>query len=248
MDYGGFNDHPDTKNPAATAFRLPENVNGRLVSIILTHWDKDHYYSAVKKNVAAQACEWLVPRQMVSSQAVRFAAKLPNAKCWPESVGNQAVRIGIGHRDDLEIRKCKAFDHKAKNEDRNSSGLVVTILRWKRKDIKAMMILPGDCPFDAIPNVPSVPIFALVAYHHGSHVHWSKNTTKAISRMTTPRAMVYSFGRNNFGHPKRENYRPAWDRHSTSTKALRIRRHKFKNILWRRRMFALSVRRTVVRK
>lgn len=45
VDYGGLNDHPDATNPTNTGKRLPETVNGRLVPIVLTHWDKDHYMS-----------------------------------------------------------------------------------------------------------------------------------------------------------------------------------------------------------
>jgi len=63
VDYGGVIDHPDKTNPANTPTRLPIQYAGVRVSIILTHWDKDHYYSAYKKNPAAQKCEWLTPRQ-----------------------------------------------------------------------------------------------------------------------------------------------------------------------------------------
>lgn len=237
VDYGGLNDHPDANaiNPAATASRLPVNLYGSFVSIVLTHWDKDHYYSAVKKNPAAQACEWLVPRQIVSPQAVLFAAKLnkAKAKCWPEPRGNQAVRIGVGNGYDVEIRKCKAFVPNAIKEDRNISGLAITLLRWTGAKVDSLIVLPGDCHFDSIPNVPpGVPIRALVAYHHGSHVNWTNQTKQSISNMTATHAMAYSFGKNTFGHPQRMNYQPGWDPHATCTKDVRANGLEFQDFYW----------------
>jgi hypothetical protein len=62
VDYGGLLDHPDALNPTNTPLRQPTQYAGGTVSIVLTHWDKDHYYSAYRKNTAAQSCEWLAPR------------------------------------------------------------------------------------------------------------------------------------------------------------------------------------------
>jgi hypothetical protein len=57
-------------------------------AIVLTHWDKDHYYSAKKYNDEAKKGLWLVPRQLASPQAVKFAAGLSNALRWPEAQGS----------------------------------------------------------------------------------------------------------------------------------------------------------------
>jgi hypothetical protein len=222
VDYGGLNGHPLAMTPSLTSVRMPVALNDIPVSIILTHWDKDHYYSAVSKNPAAQVCEWLVPRQMASMQAVMFAAKLPNAKCWPESIGDQPVRIGVGLQSDIEIRKCKPFDPNDISEDRNVSGLVVSLLRWDSSAPTDMMLLPGDCHFDGIPNIPNVPIRAMLAYHHGSSVHWTAATTSAISNIGFKFNMAYSVGQNSYGHPVRTNYKHQWDPHAVATSELRI--------------------------
>jgi hypothetical protein len=232
VDYGGLQDHPDKTNPSYTKVRLPETVKGRLVPIVLTHWDKDHYYSAYKKNVGAKACEWLVPRQLASPQAVRFAATLSNAKCWPESEGATAVRIGVGSKRHVEIRKCKAYDATAVTEDRNVSGLAITLVEVDATTNVAMMILPGDCHFDAIPNLPTAPVRALVAYHHGSKVGWTSSTRSTIAGATTPRAMCYSFGTNSYKHPCRTNYRPDWDSNATDTQHLRAHHLEYQDFLW----------------
>ena len=232
LDYGGYHDHPDASNWKHTARRLPVTVNGRVVPIVLSHWDIDHYLSAHKKNPAAQSCEWLVPRQLVSPHAARFAARLASAKCWPESLGATPVSIRVGSDDTIEIRKCRSFNPSAVHEDRNLSGLAVTLVHTYAGPPDAMMVLPGDCAFDKIPNCPNVEIRALVAYHHGSHVHWSNATTSAIGKLASPRTMFYSYGRNTYGHPVRTNYVPDWDPHADTAQAVRSRGAESVDINW----------------
>jgi hypothetical protein len=99
VDYGGLGDHPDhgspLLNPAAS--RMPTTYGSGYTAMVLTHWDKDHYYSAKKYNTDARNGLWLVPRQLASPQAVRFAAGLPNALSWPESWGTAQSHF-IFHR------------------------------------------------------------------------------------------------------------------------------------------------------
>lgn len=220
VDYGGVIDHPDTSGTTPT--KMPVVYGGGHVSIVLTHWDKDHYYSAYKKNPAAQNCEWLVPRQWASSFAVRFAANLANAKCWPESLGQQTHSFTVGNDHVLQIRKCQAFDPNDPSQDRNTHGLAVVIIDQTVTSAKELMILPGDCQFNGIPGIPLAPIRALVAYHHGSHVHWSGNTGAAISNRAPKTNMVYSFSpATNYGHPDRTIYPPAWRANAQETPNVR---------------------------
>lgn len=236
VDYGGLGDHPDKANPSHTASRMPVKQGNAFVSIILTHWDKDHYWSAVKKNQAAKKCLWLVPRQHASPQAVLFAGQLNNARCWPESIGQQAHSFRVNADTDVEIRKCDKFNAQAVTEDRNKTGLAIALVRRNRTAGNAMMILSGDCAFDLVPNLPSVPIRAIVAYHHGSSTHWTSSTANAISSSCSSYRMVYSFGQNNgFGHPKRANYKnctPHWDAHAATTPNVRANSSEFTNVDW----------------
>jgi hypothetical protein len=235
VDYGGLGDHPDRNNPAATASRMPVKLNGVYVSVILTHWDKDHYYSAKNYNTSAQQCHWLVPRQLASPQAVRFAANLANAKCWPEAIGQQHKRFPVGSDQEIEIRKCQAFNATALTEDRNVTGLAITLLNRLQNVITSYMLLPGDCHFDGIPGLPHAPIRTLIAYHHGSQTGWKGSTSKAIdiANLALQRFMAYSYGQNNtYHHPRTINYQPHWDPSATHTPMLRGAGVQFADFLW----------------
>jgi hypothetical protein len=236
VDYGGLGDHPDrgskAMNPAA--IRMPVQYGSGLTTIILTLWDKDHYFSAKKYNTDAQKCQWLAPRQMASPQAVRFAAKLTNALCWPESRKKSAVKFSVGPNHYIEIRKCQSFVAKAITEDRNSTGLAITLLHYMNGALKNYMLLPGDCYFDGIPTLPTAPIRALLAYHHGSRTHWSAATKNVITRsLQSPRDLAYSFGKNNtYHHPRRYNYKPDWHRPRMETPDLRASGQQSYDFLW----------------
>jgi hypothetical protein len=234
VDYGGYLDHPDRADPAGTKIKIPVRVGGQQVAIILTHWDQDHLYSAHKYNVDAQECEWLTPRQWVSPFAVTLAAKLKDAKCWPESMGQDAHRFEVGGRHVVEIRKCLPFDKKRPREDRNLTGLAITVLELKSGDVTRQMILPGDCPFELIPNLPNVPIQHLVAFHHGSGNHWTPATTATITHGTRSRSMSYSYSpKNTYGHPDRRKYKPKWDIASQATPGLRRKGKRYVDLVWR---------------
>jgi hypothetical protein len=236
VDYGGLQDHPDEHVPSPqqmTAARQPVRRGNGYAGIILTHWDKDHYWSANKKNPEAQKCKWLVPRQMASMTAVRFAARLLKARCWPEKLGPKTVQILVGSTYAIELRKCRGFVSGNQSEDRNLSGLAIFLLRFLNRKIEACMLLPGDCAFHAIPNRPNAPLRGLIAYHHGSHTHWGVATASAIAQRAPKYQLFYSYGTSNgYGHPDRTNYRPAWDANAKSTDSLRKTGRRYADIVW----------------
>lgn len=242
VDYGGNEYHPDNKNPSHTATRLPVLSGPHYVPVILTHWDKDHYWSANKKNPAAQQCEWLAPRQWVSPQAARFAAKLANAKCWPESLGSKAASFAVGTDYEVEIRKCEAFPTNAKSEDRNHSGLAITIARKPLGEVATHMLLPGDCAFDRIPSLPgNLSLCAVVAYHHGASTDWCVKTEQALAKACSPHNMAYSYGThaygqpNHYSHPNRSNYQncnPNWDQGAKTTEEARANGRESEDLNW----------------
>ena len=227
VDFGGFNDHPEVgiNNGNPSAHRMPATLDGGYVSVILTHWDKDHCWSAYKKNSDAQNCFWIVPRQFVSPSAARLAAKLTNAKRWPENIGTRAVDIPVGANHRVTIRKCAPFDKNNLNADRNMTGLAITVVQANNNGDESVMLLPGDCPFDKIPNwESSLPIKALVAYHHGSHAHWTAGATEvSIQHWTHDSELAYSVGANTYGHPDKTNYDPDWNTKSKKTGDVRKR-------------------------
>jgi len=198
----------------------------------LTHWDKDHYWSAKKRNPSAKECEWLVPRQMVSPQAVFLAAEIEDAKCWPERQGNTSSRFTVSDEWDIEIRKCAPFSKTKKNEDRNQTGLAVTVQHRVEGRVDSYMLIPGDCPFDRIPHLPDAPIRGLVAYHHGAKRHWKKSTRAAIANAHNRHQLAYSYGENEYGHPYRRNYKPLWDTPALTTKGARAGNRIALDLLW----------------
>jgi len=234
VDYGGALDHPDKGNPSNTPRRLPTvDANGNDIPIILTHWDKDHFYSAYKGNPQAQRCEWIAPRQWAAPFSVRFAAKLANAQCWPESARAKAYRFTAGTQV-IEIRKCLPFRPSYRKQDRNTSGLAIAVIdESKGAESAVIMLLPGDCHFDGIPNLQTAPLRAIVAYHHGSHVDWTVSTAPAISTLATRINMVYSYSASNtYGHPDRTNYQPTWDASSDATPDMRARSDEYTDLIW----------------
>ncbi|HTV87149.1 MAG TPA: hypothetical protein VME63_17250 [Dyella sp.] len=241
VDYGGNEYHPDNGTPSRTATRLPVKPGASYLPIILTHWDKDHYWSANKKNPSAQQCEWLVPRQWVSPQAARFAAKLPNAKCWPESIGDQAKSFAVGADFAIDIRKCAAFPAHTNREDRNHSGLAIVLIRHPSSDA-THMLLPGDCAFDRIPNLPAnLSLCAITAYHHGASTDWRTATETTLTNAVASTHMVYSYGThppgttNHYGHPNRANYqipKHNWDTQATTTDEVRSAGNQSTDVNW----------------
>ncbi|WP_405243188.1 ComEC/Rec2 family competence protein [Lentisalinibacter salinarum] len=230
IDYGGYNYHPDKGkrgvNPSAS--RMPAELNGDPVSVILTHWDQDHCWSADQKNTEAQDCYWVVPRQYVSPSVARLAAKLTNAQRWPESIGSKAVSVSIGSKHTVTIRKCEPFDEYSVNADRNTTGLAVSVVRTKDDGSREVMLFPGDCSFDRIPNWEShLPLIGLVAYHHGSAKDWIAGVTDvAVQRWTADSMLTYSVGFNSsgqncYGHPVKSNYDPDWNTNSRITADVR---------------------------
>lgn len=235
VDYGGCIDHPDQADYSNVKSRLDveRSDNGR-IGIVLTHWDKDHYYSATK-NSKTGGCQWLVPRQKASISAASFAANLPNAACWPEEIGDDPKRFPVGGNCEIEIRKSKKYKAGAKSENRNLTGLAIAVIRKDENgDDEQMILLPGDNVFHKIKNLPDVPIRGLVAYHHGSHTHWHKvKSPVAINKCTTNNTVVYSCGENNpYNHPDKANYSANWSAREIDTRRIRNEPGDYRDILF----------------
>lgn len=221
LDYGGFGDHPDKPdNFPNTASRLPvRRSDGKLVTIVLTHWDKDHYYSATKVP-ESEECRWVTPRQKVGVQASTFSAKIENMFSWPEDKVEEGFAFPTDGKDFVMLEKIKnspvGLDQ---TEDRNHSGLVMSVVKVNSDpEVKnQLIILPGDAPFNEIHHLPTLrqecTLSGVVAYHHGSHTSWKNNQTNGNVTGNTldgsfnnPK-LVFSFGPNNtYGHPDESNY------------------------------------------
>lgn len=214
VDYGGLLDHPDP-TPNGVKSRLPIKSG---MSIILTHWDWDHYNSAKYNQDAVDDAEWIVPRQLVGPRALKFASSLRRAACWPDSAGATAYRFNIGAKFQIQIEKCAASPTTSgQKEDRNLTGLAVTIYKLDAQDNDdKYVLLPGDAPYDKIPSVQTIQgkCLGMLAYHHGSKRHWIKATDNHIpTKQRSSKKLIYSYGpSNSYGHPNRDKYEDSdWD-------------------------------------
>lgn len=227
VDYGGVIDHPDKQDFSKVNDRLPIDDDK---TVVLTHWDWDHYNSA-RHNGKAKGAQWLVPRQNIGPSALKLAKTLTNARCWPESQGQAPQRYSVGGSHDVQIEKC-APRPKGLNqpEDRNLSGLAVTVIeRDGQGSDSRFVLLPGDAPYHKIPSrvaaqPPGGDCLGLLAYHHGAHSHWIKATDTALPGYGSIAVrIVYSAGiSNSYGHPDRQKYQPSgWDGVGLETKDLR---------------------------
>jgi len=199
FDYGGLMDHPDRKKHERTKLRMPTNHAFGQSVIILSHWDKDHYWSAKWKNTDAKKSLWLVPNQWVSPQAAKFSAELENAFRWPEALEEKVIGVNLGDHTVL-IRKCGKHKKEVPYEDRNLTGLAVTIHNSQVTE-SPQVVLPGDCPLNRIPNLPSARISLLAAPHHGSKKGLKHFTIFCQAYMDSDSLMLISYGKNHFGHP-----------------------------------------------
>jgi len=199
IDYGGLMDHPDRGDPERTKLRMPvKHTFGKSV-IVLSHWDKDHYWSAKWKNTDAKESLWLVPNQLISPQAAKFSAELKNAVRWPEALEEQVIAVTL--RDHIVlIRKCGKRNKGIASEDRNLTGLAITIHNSGITQ-SPQVIFPGDCPLNRIPNLPSVKISLITAPHHGSKKGLADFAIFCHAYMDADSLMLISYGKNHYGHP-----------------------------------------------
>ncbi|HVY31039.1 MAG TPA: hypothetical protein VHB79_31000 [Polyangiaceae bacterium] len=146
--------------------------------VVLSHWDFDHWFSALKVPELAEL-EWLVPDQGgVGKRTLAFAQSLKNAKFWPD-IPSYSWSGGT-------IVRCTGTT-------RNDSGLAMFVSMPA-----GSILLPADATFDWIQVPPGTgALLGLVATHHGAgHVG------SPIPRPTPNAKLAYSFGYgNSFAHP-----------------------------------------------
>jgi hypothetical protein len=205
--------NPDYGNVANMAARFDFTVNP---SIILSHWDKDHYYGAVNAPTS-HGMNWLAPRQRIGVQCARFVNRLTNIQCYPAAGNAHRYQIanqgGTPHGGNGHIYVEQATGNA---NDRNLNGLCVTAITRDALDTADVgkIVMPGDAPYQDIPSLAAPPggapggaLAALFAYHHGSRTHFTLATRAAIPAaptVNTPLAFSYGLtagNANGFGHP-----------------------------------------------
>lgn len=210
IDYGGYQDNPHRQHNYVNCLsHWPIHPDG---TILLTHWDQDHYWSGLR-DTNLHTKKWLVPRQKVSSRVAVFSTKLQNGGCWPENRIHNAIRFRTGSGDEIWIEKIAKMSKPGRTENRNESGLAVSILRKRVNNIPDLIICPGDAPYSKIPHLqylrPACRLIGFVAYHHGSEAHWRQSDSDILTAgpaVSMP-TVVYSASPNNqWKHPHQYNY------------------------------------------
>ena len=152
-------------------------------TVVLSHWDSDHYYSALRSS-DLQKLVWIVPSQRIGPRAAKFASAV--AKNGELHVWTAQGSIVVGS---ITLIRCIG-------RNRNNSGIAL-LVQFKHLDTKASILLPGDAVFRNIPMVSTQAFTGLVASHHGGDIG-----SRASIPHTRNGLIAYSFGRGNtYHHP-----------------------------------------------
>ncbi|WP_448664135.1 hypothetical protein ACG3SL_05500 [Sphingomonas sp. CJ20] len=240
LDYGGRQDNPfEGKSRAEVDRMLPVSTDAL---VMITHWDEDHW-STGPKGDAAKAVDWLVPRQVTSPRAVRFAADLAKVRCIPEALVGTVFEYRAQNGDAILWQKiAKSSPSPSIHENCNRTGVAVALLR-RSGGAGQVILLPGDAPFDEVPLFDTLrsagtTLTGLVAYHHGSK-YPLRNGTRSLLRdwPVTPGGpcdIVFSYGAgNSYGHPHPDRYDTLTTRREVATPALRTTKSPYHDILFR---------------
>ncbi|MCV0387766.1 MAG: hypothetical protein K5821_15380 [Nitrobacter sp.] len=240
LDYGGRQDNPFQSRSRAEVDKILPVSTGGLV--MLTHWDEDHWSTAPKGD-AAKTANWLVPRQVTSPRAVRFATDLAKVRCIPEALVGSVFEYRAQNGDAILWQKiAKSSPSPSIHENCNRTGVAVALLR-RSDEAGQTILLPGDAPFDEVPlfaalRSDGMTLTGMVAYHHGSR-YPSRKGIRALFHdwRVTPGGscdVVFSYGAtNSYGHPHRGRYETVSPRREVSTPDLRMTKVPYHDILFR---------------
>lgn len=148
--------------------------------VVLSHWDWDHWSSAVRDPRATHR-RWIVPNQRFGSIHAAMAANIAENGAllvWPEGVVAIAGPL-------VDVVKCNG-------EPRNHNGLAM--YAKDPQGYGAPILLTGDADYAAVPRAQSLNLGGLVASHHGGrmrHPSVPRATTTGLERV------VYSYGPGN---------------------------------------------------
>ena len=203
-------------------------------TVILSHWDGDHYSTAwyitwYPTNATGQTTkqvpvghaevkdlQWLVPRQNKHPSKLEIVTMLTNIRCWPDTVVSH--RFNLDATTDLVVEKCIGGSGEY---DPNLDGLAVRLERVKaggdpskEADVVARILMPGDRAYQFIPSCaggpPPAKMAAMLAFHHGSETHLDAHAIAAMPAAKDASATIaYTFGlkpdgRRCYGHPSQK--------------------------------------------
>lgn len=170
-------------------------------TVILSHWDADHWYGAVlDPRLLGQT--WIAPKQRIGPVAAELCRKIEakgRLETWPTSAKGYVGRWGA-------LVKCTG-------RGRNNAGLASIV--WLPTSDPALVLLPGDCEYRHVPCTAHHAFSGVVAAHHGAAI---RSIRRLVARGDGAH-VCYSYGvGNGYGHPAdraiEQYYTDGWRRRS----------------------------------
>jgi hypothetical protein len=154
-------------------------------SIVLSHWDADHWAGANKDNQALSH-SWITPRQRIGPVHSTFASSIVNAGgtvlVWTSP---STISLRIGQRS-LELSLCTG-------SGRNGSGIAMTV---EDGHTHQSWLLTGDAGYHQLRSGPPSDLSAVVVPHHGANMGPHSQAPSPGTNLSYKR-LLYSFGPGN---------------------------------------------------
>lgn len=167
-------------------------------TIVLSHWDWDHWSSAQRTRCGvadehAISTSWIVPRQNLGPVHRGFLAKLQDILVWPDALSCLNIR-------NITVWKCNGPP-----SNRNHSGLAMVFKpSWAQAN---GILFTGDSDYKYIRAIStnSVEFDGIVVPHHGGKI--GNNTTlPSPPQNNSYHRYCVSFGHGNkYGHPNEQS-------------------------------------------
>lgn len=160
-------------------------------TVILSHWDTDHWAGAAG-HAGLLARTWVVPRQTISTTHTVFANDILKAGGTIRIVAHSAPPLNWSSgQQDYDLQR-------ATGTGRNGSGLVLIVTD---QPTGRSWVLTGDAGYNLIAQGAPGDIAAMIVPHHGADMGL---TSIPFLRSTNSYArLLYSFGPGNGHGPKR---------------------------------------------
>lgn len=160
-------------------------------TVILSHWDTDHWLGA-SGHAGLQACNWVVPRQTISTTHTAFANAILKA-------GGNILVVGSGAPPLTWLNNYQYYDlQRATGTGRNGSGLVLIVTDHSSG---RSWVLTGDAGYDLIAQRAPNDIAAMVVPHHGADM--GAKSTPFLRTLHRYARLFYSFGPGNAHGPNK---------------------------------------------
>ena len=188
FDFGGGCLQHSGSYPSHKNFSFDGNT-----SIVLSHWDMDHWSGAMR-HVAAKHLQWIAPPLVnVGPTLHKFTSELlanGRLKTWPQHIAS--------------INSSSATYLRCTGKNRNNSGIAVIAkvnLGYCGEPCRSPLrvLLPGDANYSSIPGITEYSLDALVATHHGGNFF---GKPPIPSGSADKKQVIFSYGQGNyFKHP-----------------------------------------------